>query len=117
ACTAANRILVHSSRADEFLAAFTAELTKLRAGDGFDPNTDLGPLIDARSRAKVHRLVEDAVAQGARVHLGGQIPPGPGHFYPPTVLTDVAPTAEILQQGDLRPGSAGNDLRHRSRSD
>jgi succinate-semialdehyde dehydrogenase / glutarate-semialdehyde dehydrogenase len=103
ACTAANRIFVHSSRAEEFLSAFTAQMAGLRLGDGFDPDTDVGPLIDARSRTKVHRLVEDAVAQGAQLRLGGQIPPGPGHFYPPTVLTDVAPTAEILQHEIFGP--------------
>ncbi len=103
ACTAANRILVHSNRAEEFTDAFTTRMAQLRLGDGFEPDIDLGPLIDARSRAKVHRLVQDAVRQGAQVRLGGQLPSGPGHFYPPTVLTDVAPTAEILQQEIFGP--------------
>jgi succinate-semialdehyde dehydrogenase / glutarate-semialdehyde dehydrogenase len=103
ACTAANRILVHASRIEEFLDAFTNRMAALRIGDGFDPGTDVGPMIDARSRNKTHHLVEDAISTGARVLLGGTIPSGNGYFYPPTVLTDVAPTALLLQQEIFGP--------------
>jgi succinate-semialdehyde dehydrogenase / glutarate-semialdehyde dehydrogenase len=83
ACTAANRILVHSSRADEFTHSFVDRMAGLRVGDGFQPGTYVGPMIDGRGRDKVHRLVQDALTTGARLHLGGVVPDGSGYFYPP----------------------------------
>src|SRR5690606_39181461 len=55
----------------------------------------VGPLIDEAGRSKVQRLVDDAVARGAKVEVGGAPLPGPGYFYPPTVLTGVATDAEM----------------------
>jgi succinate-semialdehyde dehydrogenase / glutarate-semialdehyde dehydrogenase len=56
---------------------------------------DVGPLIDGDGLAKVERLVADAVGRGAKVLTGGAAPEGAGFFYPPTVLSDVDPTAEL----------------------
>ncbi len=66
-------------------------------GRGYDDGTTLGPLVNAATRDKVAGLVEQAVTAGARVDTGGSVPDGPGYFYPPTVLTGVAPDAEILR--------------------
>jgi succinate-semialdehyde dehydrogenase/glutarate-semialdehyde dehydrogenase len=68
-----------------------------------DAGTDVGPLIDAVQRDKVAALVDDAVARGARVHTGGAVPPGPGWFYPPTVLTDVPPAARMATEEIFGP--------------
>src|SRR5690606_26815292 len=95
ACTAANRLYVHASVASEFTARLTARMSELRVGRGVDDGVQVGPLIDEAGRSKVQRLVDDAVARGAKVEVGGAPLPGPGYFYPPTVLTGVATDAEM----------------------
>ncbi|MEU0109955.1 NAD-dependent succinate-semialdehyde dehydrogenase [Streptomyces sp. NPDC006251] len=94
-CCAANRIYVHTSIADEFAQRLTARMAQLTVGDGTQPGTDVGPLIDAAGRSKAHDIVQDAVKRGASVLTGGQLPEGPGCFYPPTVLTGITPDAAI----------------------
>jgi succinate-semialdehyde dehydrogenase / glutarate-semialdehyde dehydrogenase len=96
ACTAANRFLVHESVAGEFGARLTAAMEAVRVGPGMEPGAQLGPLINEPAREKVERLVADAVDRGARVRTGGERLPGPGFFYPPTVLDRVAPGSEML---------------------
>lgn len=96
ACTAANRFLVHESLAEEFADRFAAELSALVVGDGLDPATQVGPLIDAPAVDSVESLVDDAVRRGARIRTGGRRRRGPGHFFEPTVLTRVPADARIL---------------------
>lgn len=96
ACTAANRFLVHESVADGFAQRLAARFGALTVGNGMDSGTDIGPLITRQARDKVAGLVQDAVAQGARVLVGGQAIEGPGNFYQPTVLVDVDASADIL---------------------
>ncbi|QYJ03428.1 NAD-dependent succinate-semialdehyde dehydrogenase [Nocardioides panacisoli] len=95
ACTAANRFLVHESVAEEFGAKLTERMAALRLGRGQDDGVDVGPLIDADAVETVTELVDDAVAAGARVLTGGSAVDGPGHFFTPTVLADVPPTAKL----------------------
>ncbi|MFE1950087.1 NAD-dependent succinate-semialdehyde dehydrogenase [Streptomyces sp. NPDC059524] len=95
ACTAANRVYVHAGVAEDFAARLTARMAALTVGDGTAPGTDVGPLIDAAGRDKVERLVRDAVGRGAKVLTGGEVPEGPGTFYPPTVLAQVPRDAEL----------------------
>ncbi|MCI3278120.1 NAD-dependent succinate-semialdehyde dehydrogenase [Streptomyces cylindrosporus] len=95
ACTAANRFFVHRSVAEEFAGRLAERMGALVVGPGTRDGVDVGPLIDAAGRAKVEQLVEDAVARGARVLVGGRTPEGPGCFYPPTVLTDVSPDSRL----------------------
>jgi len=103
ACTAANRFYVHQAVAEEFTARVTQRAAALRPGPGTEPGTDLGPLVDAPSREKVHALVTDAVAHGAQVRTGGQLPDGAGYFYPATVLTDAGPDATIHREEIFGP--------------
>lgn len=103
ACVAANRILVHRSVAAEFTDKLAARLRSFVVGPGTDPATTLGPLIDERSRRKVAGLVEEAVADGARVLTGGAVSDGPGYFYPPTVLADVRPEMRIANEEIFGP--------------
>ncbi|WP_229053415.1 NAD-dependent succinate-semialdehyde dehydrogenase [Aeromicrobium sp. Leaf350] len=103
ACTAANRFLVHESVQEPFVERFAAAMGELVVGSGTAHDTDLGPLIDERSRERVHALVTDAVAQGARAVVGGNLPDGPGHFYPATVLDGVAPDARVVTEEIFGP--------------
>ncbi|WP_329597128.1 NAD-dependent succinate-semialdehyde dehydrogenase [Streptomyces pseudovenezuelae] len=105
-CCAANRILVQSSVADEFAQRLTARMAALTVGPGTEPGTDVGPLIDLAGRSKAHDLVQDAVKRGATALTGGELPEGPGCFYPPTVLTGVAPDSAIIDTEIFGPVAA-----------
>lgn len=94
-CIAANRFHVHRSRAAEFSEKFAAAMSKLRVGPGLEDGVDVGPLVNAETRDKVKQLVDDAVAEGAKVLCGGKAPDGPGFYYEPTVIIDVNPESEI----------------------
>jgi succinate-semialdehyde dehydrogenase/glutarate-semialdehyde dehydrogenase len=103
ACTAANRFIVHESVAADFSAKFAAKMASLKVARGTEEGSNVGPLIDEKSRAGVHSLVADAVAKGAKVLTGGEIPSGEGYFYPPTVLANVPANAEILKEEIFGP--------------
>jgi succinate-semialdehyde dehydrogenase / glutarate-semialdehyde dehydrogenase len=103
ACTAANRFLVHESVAEPFTAGLTEAMAAVRVGSGFTEGAQLGPLINAAAREKVERLVADAVARGACVRTGGERLPGPGFFYPPTVLEGVQPGSAMLAEEVFGP--------------
>ena len=96
-CVCANRILLQSSVMDEFVTKFQTAVKALRVGDGMDPETSVGPLINAAAVAKVDGLVRDAVAKGARAVLGGSAHVRGGNFYQPTVLAGVTPDMHIAQ--------------------
>ncbi|MDL9936093.1 NAD-dependent succinate-semialdehyde dehydrogenase [Gordonia sp. ABSL1-1] len=97
ACTAANRFLVQDGVVEEFTAKLTERMSAVRMGPGYAEGVTLGPLVNADQRDKVAQIVDDAVAAGARLRLGGQRPDGPGFFYPATVLDQVAADAEVTR--------------------
>ena len=112
ACTSANRFLVHTSVAQEFSARLAERMGALTVGDGTEDGVDVGPLISDKARRGVHDLVEDAVSAGARAVVGGTLPDGTGHFYPPTVLVDVPASARVLREeifGPVAPVSTFED--------
>jgi succinate-semialdehyde dehydrogenase/glutarate-semialdehyde dehydrogenase len=95
ACTAANRIYVARSIGDKFIAEFAKAMSAMKMGVGRDSGTTLGASVSLKERNKIAELVEGATARGAKVHLGGQTPDGPGAFYPPTIV-EVTKDDEIL---------------------
>ncbi|MEU1972268.1 NAD-dependent succinate-semialdehyde dehydrogenase [Microbacterium sp. NPDC019599] len=103
ACTAANRFIVHRSVADEFARRVTEKVQGFKIGRGTEDGVVIGPLIDDRAVAKASQLVQDAVSRGATVTTGGSAVDGPGTFYQPTVVTDVRPGSEILQEEIFGP--------------
>ncbi len=103
ACTAANRFHVHVSVAEDFAQRLAERMGALRSGRGSEDGTQVGPLIDDAQRGKVRELVEDALARGAHCLTGGSPADGPGHFYPPTVLTDVPGEARLLREEIFGP--------------
>lgn len=98
ACISPNRIFVQRKILDSFLDTLQARIEKLRAGDGLEPSTTIGPLINYAAIEKIDRQVQDAVSQGANLHSGGRrlTEDGldSGCFYAPTLLSGV--TAEML---------------------
>ncbi|WP_395656539.1 NAD-dependent succinate-semialdehyde dehydrogenase [Nocardioides sp.] len=102
ACTAANRIFVHSAVAFDFLAKFGAEVEKLSVGPAVG-GAAIGPLINARALHRVTEAVDLAVREGARISHQAGLPEAPGYFYPPTVLADVPADATILREEIFGP--------------
>ncbi|MFI7493879.1 NAD-dependent succinate-semialdehyde dehydrogenase [Kocuria sp. M4R2S49] len=103
ACTAANRLFVQRSIADEFSERLAARLGSLSVGDGAEDGTDVGPLVEEKALAKVQELVDDAVSKGATVVCGGSRPDRPGYFYSPTVLSDVDASAQLMNEEIFGP--------------
>jgi len=105
-CTAANRFYVHDAVHDAFTEKFTARMAALKMGNGIEPDVDVGALVNASTRDKVAHFVEDAVTKGAQLKLGGQLPNGPGFFYPPTVMTGVSEDADCVHDEIFGPVAA-----------
>lgn len=105
-CIAAKRFIVHRDVADEFQARFVEGMRALRVGDPMAAETDVGPLATAAIRDEVHAQVRDSVAAGARLLLGGEIPDGPGFYYPPTVLAEVPEAAPAYRDEVFGPVAA-----------
>jgi len=103
ACTAANRFYVHAGVAEEFCSRLAERMTALTVGPGTHDDTQVGPLVNEETAAKVDELVTGAVSAGARVVLGGKRPDREGFYYEPTVLLDVPPNAEILGEEIFGP--------------
>ena len=103
ACTAANRLYVHADVAEEFSRRLAERMSELRVGPGTAAETDVGPLVNAEAVDKVDELVRSAIAEGARVVVGGDRPDRVGSYFNPTVLNDVPPTAAILREEIFGP--------------
>jgi succinate-semialdehyde dehydrogenase / glutarate-semialdehyde dehydrogenase len=88
-CIAAKRFIVAEEIADQFERAFVAKMEALKVGDPLDEKTDVGPLATAGAVQSLQADVQKSVDAGARVLTGGKPNPGPGNFYPPTVLTNI----------------------------
>lgn len=90
-CIAAKRLIVEDSVYGAFIDKISTELRSLKLGDPRKMETDVGPIARADLREELHRQVSESVRQGARLVFGGEMPAGPGFFYPVTLLTDVEP--------------------------
>ncbi|GAA1469018.1 NAD-dependent succinate-semialdehyde dehydrogenase [Microbacterium thalassium] len=112
-CTSPSRIFVHESIAEEFIAEMVRLAEAHTVGDPLDPDTTLGSLINAKRVAATDHLVQDAVAHGATVAAGGRKVGDRGHFYAPTVLTNVPLDAEVMSEepfGPIAPITTFTDL-------
>ena len=105
-CNAAKRLIVVPEIADDFLQAFMAEVTRLTPGDPRLPGTTLAPLHRADLRAQLHDQITDACRHGARCLSGGQLPDGPGFYYPATVLDHVSPACRIYHEEAFGPAAS-----------
>jgi succinate-semialdehyde dehydrogenase / glutarate-semialdehyde dehydrogenase len=103
ACTAANRFFVEAGIADEFARRLAQRMSALVVGPGTEEKTQVGPLVNEDTVAKVDALVKGALEAGASAVTGGSRPDGPGFYYPPTVLTGVAADSAILREEIFGP--------------
>jgi succinate-semialdehyde dehydrogenase / glutarate-semialdehyde dehydrogenase len=103
ACTAANRFYVEASIADEFGRRLAERMSALRVGPGSAEETQVGPLVNEDSAAKVDELVRGAVDAGASAVVGGRRPEREGYYYEPTVLLNVEPGSAILTEEIFGP--------------
>jgi aldehyde dehydrogenase (NAD+) len=102
-CTATSRLIAVGDAADKLLPELIARARKLKLGDPLDAATDVGPLISQRQRERVHGFVETARREGGEVLLGGQVPSGPGWFYPPTIVDRVRRGSTIAMKEVFGP--------------
>ncbi|PBC07595.1 NAD-dependent succinate-semialdehyde dehydrogenase [Mesorhizobium sp. WSM3859] len=103
ACTAANRLYVQAGILDAFAEGLRKRMAALTIGPGTDSETECGPMITRKAVDKIDRLVQDAVARGAKVLCGGAITEGRGFFYPPTVLSEVPADAAMAHEEIFGP--------------
>ena len=103
ACVAANRIIVQEAVADSFTEKFVAATKRLRAGDGFDPEVNVGPIISSQQLDNVSKLVGAFRRSGARLLTGGAPLPGDGYFFEPTVFEVNNVDSELCNQELFAP--------------
>ena len=102
-CVCANRIYVQEGVYDEFARRFTAKVAQMKVGPGIEAGVMIGPLIEAAAIDKVEAHVADAMAQGAKLLLGGQRHALGGLFFQPTVLTEVTPAMRVAREETFGP--------------
>jgi succinate-semialdehyde dehydrogenase/glutarate-semialdehyde dehydrogenase len=102
-CIAGKRFIVHQDIYEEWLEAFVAEMAALVVGDPMERETQVGPLATKNGQRDIAELVDDAKAKGARVLLGGEVPDGPGFFYPPTILDNITPDMRLTMEEAFGP--------------
>lgn len=106
-CICVQRVLAAESIVEPLLALLAERISRLRVGNGEDPDVEVGPLIHAGALERVCGHLDDAVARGARIVTGGQrlqlASPNCGAFFQPTLLTDVSPEMRIMQEETFGP--------------
>jgi lactaldehyde dehydrogenase/glycolaldehyde dehydrogenase len=102
-CTGVARVMVERSVHDQFLQMVKNLMQQKTWGDRSVQHQHMGPLATAAARRQVHSMVDKAVAQGAKLELGGFVPDGPGYFYPPTLLSECRQDMEIIQEEVFGP--------------
>jgi acyl-CoA reductase-like NAD-dependent aldehyde dehydrogenase len=102
-CCSVERIYVHERIHDEFVDAFLAAVALLRVGDPMDEATTLGPLTREPQLAVLQAQVDDAKAKGATLRTGGHRMARPGHWFEPTVFTEVNHTMDLMREESFGP--------------
>jgi aldehyde dehydrogenase (NAD+) len=112
-CTASSRVIVHEKIKETFEAMLLDQVRRLRLGNGLDPKTDLGPLVNKAAQDKAARYVDIGKKEGAKLLVGGGVPESlKGYFFEPTVFTNCTVNMRIAQEEIFGPVisilSAGN---------
>jgi glyceraldehyde-3-phosphate dehydrogenase (NADP+) len=99
-CISVQRMVIHEDIWDAFMDRFVAGARNLKVGDPLDPTTDLGPMVDGTAAGRTQRWVDEAVAMGGKLLLGGT---ADGTYFPPTILTDVPLSAQVCSNEAFAP--------------
>jgi len=102
-CIAGKRFIIHEDIYDAWVEHFVAEMASLVVGDPMDPATNIGPLATQNGQRDIAQLVDDAKDKGARILLGGELPEGPGFYYPPTIIDNITPEMRITMEEAFGP--------------
>lgn len=105
-CIAAKRFIVHATVADEFRERLAEAMSGYIVGPPDNADTDIGPLARHDIQTTLHEQVEATIASGARAVIGGQLPDGPGYYYPATLLDGVAPGMTAAVEELFGPAAA-----------
>ncbi len=107
-CVTPDRFFIHDSLHDAFVDGFVARAAKIKLGDGLDPETGMGPLINARRLAEIESVVADTLGAGATLAYGGKRPAhlNSGYFFEPTVLTGVTDGMKVFAEENFGPIAA-----------
>ena len=99
-CISVQRMFVHEDIWDAFMGRFVEGARGIKVGDPLDPQTEMGPMVDGAAASRTQRWVDEAVAMGGTLLLGGK---ADGSFFPPTILTDVPATAQVCSNEAFAP--------------
>ena len=102
-CIAGKRFIVHTDIYDQWVALFVEKMGALIMGDPMKDETQVGPLATKNGQKDIADLVDDAKAKGASVLLGGELPEGPGFYYPPTVIEAITPEMRLTMEEAFGP--------------
>lgn len=102
-CMAVKRIYAHERVYDALCQALAEEARKAKVGNGLEPGVELGPIQNKAQYDRVLELLEDTRRAGARILAGGEVPRGPGYFFPPTVVTDIDEKSRLVQEEQFGP--------------
>ncbi|MDR1776508.1 MAG: NAD-dependent succinate-semialdehyde dehydrogenase [Desulfovibrio sp.] len=102
-CICVNRLIVHENVHDQFVAGLVEQAKAIVTGNGLEAGVTQGPMITSSAFAAMQTLVDDAVAKGAKIALGGKADPKGGRLYLPTVLTDVTPEMRVFREEIFGP--------------
>ncbi|MQB46483.1 NAD-dependent succinate-semialdehyde dehydrogenase [Rhizobium sp. ICMP 5592] len=107
-CVTPDRFFVHERLHDAFVDGFVSRTRALKLGDGLDPSVQMGPLINGGRLSEIESIVSDAVKAGAQVAAGGERASefNAGHFFKPTVLTDVTDDMKVFAEENFGPIAA-----------
>jgi succinate-semialdehyde dehydrogenase/glutarate-semialdehyde dehydrogenase len=105
-CIAAKRFIVVEATREAFETRVIARMADQQVGDPRAETTTIGPLARADLRDELQAQVDVSIERGAALALGGNVPPGPGAFYPPTVLTGVRPGMPAFDEETFGPVAA-----------
>ena len=102
-CVSAKRFIVHTDVYESFAVLFAAKMAALTVGDPMDEAIDVGPMATESGRDELAELVDDAVAKGAKVLVGGTVPESAGWYYPPTVLAGLTDDMRVVMEETFGP--------------
>lgn len=103
ACAAGSRLYVHEDVYDEVVSGIAEQARGIRVGDGFDPSSQIGPVVSSTQLERVQHYLDAGVREGGRVVTGGAQIGDTGYFVAPTVFADVAPTDTIVREEIFGP--------------